>query len=39
MSDTYVTITGNLTADPELKFTPNGAAVGQLPHRGHQPRP
>jgi single-stranded DNA-binding protein len=27
MPDTYVTITGNLTADPELKFTPNGAAV------------
>jgi hypothetical protein len=23
MSDTHVTITGNLTADPELTFTPN----------------
>jgi single-strand DNA-binding protein len=27
MADTHVTITGNLTDDPELKFTPNGAAV------------
>jgi single-strand DNA-binding protein len=30
MSDTHVTITGNLTADPELKFTPNGAAVANV---------
>jgi single-strand DNA-binding protein len=30
MSDTHVTITGNLTADPELKFTPNGAAVANF---------
>ena len=30
MPDTHVTITGNLTADPELKFTPNGAAVANL---------
>jgi single-strand DNA-binding protein len=27
MADTHVTITGNLTDDPELKYTPNGAAV------------
>jgi single-strand DNA-binding protein len=27
MADTHVTITGNLTDDPELKFTPTGAAV------------
>jgi single-strand DNA-binding protein len=27
MSDTHVTITGNLTDDPEVTFTPNGAAV------------
>jgi single-strand DNA-binding protein len=30
MPDTHVTITGNLTADPELKFTPNGAAVANF---------
>jgi single-strand DNA-binding protein len=30
MADTHVTITGNLTADPELKFTPNGAAVANF---------
>jgi single-strand DNA-binding protein len=30
MSDTHVTITGNLTADPELRFTPNGAAVANF---------
>jgi single-strand DNA-binding protein len=27
VADTHVTITGNLTADPDLKITPNGAAV------------
>ena len=27
MPDTHVTITGNLTDDPEVTFTPNGAAV------------
>ena len=27
MVDTHVTITGNLTDDPEVTFTPNGAAV------------
>lgn len=26
-NDTQITIIGNLTADPELRFTPNGAAV------------
>ena len=30
MSDTHVTVTGNLTSDPELKFTPNGAAVANF---------
>jgi single-strand DNA-binding protein len=30
MADTHVTITGNLTADPEIKFTPNGAAVANF---------
>ena len=30
MADTHVTITGNLTADPELKYTPNGAAVANF---------
>jgi single-strand DNA-binding protein len=30
MSDTHVTVTGNLTADPELKFTTNGAAVANF---------
>ena len=28
--DNTVTITGNLTRDPELKYTPNGAALCQL---------
>jgi len=27
MPDTHVTITGNLTDDPEVTFTPAGAAV------------
>jgi single-strand DNA-binding protein len=27
MPDAHVTITGNLTDDPEVTFTPNGAAV------------
>jgi single-strand DNA-binding protein len=27
MADTHVAITGNLTDDPEVTFTPNGAAV------------
>jgi single-strand DNA-binding protein len=30
MADTHVTITGNLTDDPELRFTPNGAAVANF---------
>ena len=28
--ETHVTITGRLTADPELRFTPSGAAVANL---------
>lgn len=28
--DTVITIIGNLTADPELRFTPSGAAVANL---------
>ena len=28
--DTTLTITGNLTADPELRFTPSGAAVANF---------
>ena len=27
MADTHVTLTGNLTDDPELRFTPNGNPV------------
>jgi single-strand DNA-binding protein len=30
MADTHVTITGNLTDDPELRFTPNGNAVANF---------
>jgi single-strand DNA-binding protein len=30
VSDTHVTIAGNLTADPELRFTNNGAAVANF---------
>ena len=30
VADTHVTITGNLTDDPELKFTPNGVAVASF---------
>jgi single-strand DNA-binding protein len=30
MPETHVTITGNLTSDPELKLTPNGAAVANF---------
>lgn len=30
MSDSTVTIAGNLTQDPELRYTPNGAAVVKL---------
>jgi single-strand DNA-binding protein len=30
MADTHVTITGNLTDDPELKFTPAGAPVANF---------
>jgi single-strand DNA-binding protein len=28
--DTTITITGNLTADPEMRFTPGGAAVANF---------
>lgn len=28
--DTYLTVVGNLTADPELRFTPSGAAVANF---------
>ena len=30
MSDNQVTLAGNLTDDPELRFTPNGAAVANF---------
>ena len=30
MADTHVTLTGNLTDDPELRVTPNGAAVANF---------
>ena len=30
MADTHVTLTGNITDDPELKFTPNGVAVASF---------
>lgn len=30
MNDTIITIIGNLTADPELRFTPAGAAVANF---------
>ena len=30
MPDTHVTLTGNLTDDPELRFTPTGAAVANF---------
>jgi single-strand DNA-binding protein len=28
--DTFVTVVGNLTDDPELRFTPNGHAVANF---------
>ena len=28
--DTFVTVVGNLTGDPELRFTPSGAAVANF---------
>ena len=30
MTDTIITIVGNLTADPELRFTPSGAPVANF---------
>ena len=35
--DPYITITGNLTADPELRFTPSGAPVANFTV-AHTPR-
>lgn len=29
-NDTQITVTGNLTADPELRFTPSGSAVANF---------
>ena len=31
--DTIITVVGNLTADPELRFTPSGAAVASFTDR------
>ena len=28
--ETVITVIGNLTSDPELRFTPSGAAVAEL---------
>ena len=33
--DTIITIVGNLTADPEMRFTPSGAGGGLLHGRLH----
>lgn len=30
MNETTITLTGNLTTDPELRFTPSGAAVANF---------
>jgi single-strand DNA-binding protein len=30
MNDTIITVTGNLTADPDLRFTPSGIAVANM---------
>jgi len=30
LNDTIITIVGNLVSDPELRFTPNGAAVANF---------
>ena len=38
MADTHVTITGNLTDDPELKLHPQRQRGGQLPPGRHRPR-
>jgi single-stranded DNA-binding protein len=38
MNETILTITGNLTTDPELRFTGSGTAGVQL-HRGSHPSP
>jgi single-stranded DNA-binding protein len=42
MADTHVTITGNLTDAPDLRFTPNGNPVANFrlavtsPHQGRR---
>ena len=36
MADTHVTITGNLTDDPELKHTPNGNPVATFSPGRHR---
>jgi single-stranded DNA-binding protein len=38
VSDNQVTLTGNLTDDPELRFTPNGVAVCGIPTAGRTAR-
>ena len=35
--ETIITVVGNITADPELRFTPNGAAAVSYTHlRAHE---
>ena len=38
MADTHITITGNLTDDPDLRFTPQRQPGGQLPSGRDRPR-
>ena len=33
--ETVITVVGNLTDDPELRFTPSGAAVANFTRRVH----
>ncbi len=35
--DTVITVVGNLTADPELRFTPGGCRGRELHRRVHAP--
>ena len=37
--DTQITIAGNLVDDPELRFTPAGQPVAQVPGGVHAPVP
>ncbi len=37
--DTQITIIGNLTRDPELRYTPTGQAVANFRRRLHSPVP